>query len=143
MKILYVLCVAFAVMGVFCSCTNSENDKSDYVYYFGIDRGQDGGVMLYALIKNDVKKSEKGEKDSHIEEYKGDDVRNAFEVFFEKHRDAYTGTIKEYAVGESMGENGLEEFKVYLANSSKLPAKRKTHVFGSGAGFVYEKSEEE
>ncbi len=129
---------------IFCSCTNSGNLKSDYAYYFGLDKGKTEEVVMYALMKKEVKESDKDKNkdNSYIEEYTGKNVNEAFDSFFKKHKDAYTGTVKEYAVGESMGDEGLEELRVYLANSPRLPAKRKTNKYESGAGFIYEKLEE-
>lgn len=144
MKFLYSVFALIMLTAFLCSCTNSANDKSDYVYYFGLDKGQENDVVMYALMKNEVKESDKDKNkdNSYIEEYTGKNVSETFESFFEKHKDAYTGTVKEYAVGESMGENGLEDLRVYIANSPRLPAKRKTEIYDSGAGFVYEKLEE-
>lgn len=140
MKFLNGIVVILVATASLCSCTNSGKAESHYVYYFGFDKGQKDDVMMYALMKKEAKESDK--KDSYIEEYAGENVNEVFERFFEKHKDAYTGTVKEYAVGESVGETGLEDLKVYIANSPKLPAKRKTTVYDSGAGFIYEKMEE-
>ena len=140
MKLLNGIVIVFVMTALLCSCSNSENNKSDYVYYFGFDKGQKDDVVMYALMKKEAKESDN--KDLYMEEYIGASVNEVFEQFFEKHKDAYTGTVKEYAVGESVGEKGLEDLKVYIANSPKLHAKRKTTIFDSGAGFIYEKMEE-
>ena len=135
-----MVCSFLVTVMIFCSCTNSGNLKSDYAYYFGFDRGRQDDVVMYVLMKKDV--NDKSGDNTYIEQYEGKNVKDTFESFFENHKDAYTGTVKEYVVGESMGEGGLEELRAYIANSPRLPAKRKTNIYDSGAGFIYEKMEE-
>lgn len=137
------VCFSFLIAICLFSCTNADNGRSDFAYYFAVDKAENNGVVLYAVMKKDVKGSEKDKNPPFVEQFAGESTENAFDSFFYKHKDAYTGTVKEYAVGERAGEKGLEDFKVYLANSPKLPAKRKTVTVGDAALYVDEKIQEE
>ena len=119
-----MLCILFMICLI--SCTNADNDKSDFAYYFVIDKTKDGKILLCSVMKKDVQSSKKDVNKPFVEEFVGSNIDDAFNYFFEKNKTVYTGTVKEYAVGENMGEDGLFDFKVYLTNSPKLPAKRKT-----------------
>lgn len=137
------VCLGFLITICLFSCTNADNGKSDFAYYFAVDKAENEEVVLYAVMKKEVKGSEKDKNPPFAERYTGKSTENAFDSFFDKHKDAYTGTVKEYAVGEKVGKKGLEDFKVYLANSPRLPAKRKTVTVGDAALYIDEKIQEE
>ena len=125
------------------SCTNADNGKSDFAYYFAVDKAENDGFVLYAVMKKEAKGSENNKNLPFVEQYEGESVETAYDSFFDKHEDAYTGTVKEYAVGKGVGERGLEDFKVYLTNSSKLPAKRRTVQVDDAVFYINEKLQEE
>jgi hypothetical protein len=113
------------------------------VYYFAADVGVDGnGTVLHTVMKKNEKKND-GDSKPYIESFDGRDIEEAFRHFFEKYADVYTGTVKEYAVAEALGDEGLEIFKLYLANFPGLPVKKTTEKVNDVTAYIEEKLSEE
>lgn len=139
MKYIISVILCFAVMPVFTSCTDG-NSGEDYVYYFSADLdSESGGVILYAVMKKNVKKKDSEAVMPVCEVFTASDVESAFGAFFDNFGDVYTGTVKEYSVSASLGEKGENDFKIYLANSPRLPVKKKTLTIGNAAAYIEEK----
>lgn len=136
-KIFSLFCLAFAFL--LCSCTDGGGKKSDFAYYFALDKDESENVLLYAVMKD----GEKTEDNIFLEKIEGDDINRVYTDFFDKFKDVYTGTVKEYAVSETLGEKGMTDFKTYLTNSPKLPAKRKTVSIKNAENYIGEKTAEE
>lgn len=135
-KIIYSVLTVFCVF-VLTGCVGIKDNTPLYVYSLGIDNSQ--GIYLYALIaeQEDVSSEQAKQKDktqgeneesanAKILVYGADSVENAFAKLIEDNKNIYTGTIKEYVAGASLDEETLLNFKVYIANSPRLPTKRKT-----------------
>lgn len=142
--ILAVICV---VCSVFLNgCAENRTAEPTYIYAVGADEA-DGRITVCVFEKKKGEDRGSGEKGKPSEAksgdaeivtlfYTGNSVAEAMNAFFEQNSNVYTGTIKEYAVGKDLGEDGIFNFKVYLANSSKLPAKRETAVVANACEYL-------
>ncbi|MBQ8758464.1 MAG: hypothetical protein IJZ20_02105 [Clostridia bacterium] len=121
------------------SCTDGGGDET-FVYYFasGANPQRDGVVLHAVMRKNEKKKSESGDE-PFAESFEGADVKEAFSLFFEKYKNAYTNTVKEYGICDKEGYGVTEDFKVYLTNSPGLPVKKKTLIIRNVDEYVAEK----
>lgn len=153
--------LTFALFG----CTQVSGEEPIYIYGIGLD-AKDENVSLYVLLAKDDGGKEDGSgsgssgkggggQSTSGQEENGDiknrnykimtfDGKNAEEVFgafFGQFKDVYTGTNKMYAVGENMTEKQIWDFKIYLTNSNKLPAKRDTVSIENPYGFLEENAE--
>lgn len=135
---LLLLCLMFVVS--VAGCTNSEKDTTASVLQFVIDEDAGSeGVILYAVMKNGDKSEEKKKEPPYVLYFDGGDVHQAFDKFFDSEKNVYTGTVKEYAINESADSALLDELKLYITNSPKLPAKRKTVTVKDVNTYINEK----
>lgn len=140
-KILLIFLILYVVV-VLNSCSDSDARMPDYAYYFAVDKADDGANVLYTVMTDGSDKSHEKERNFFIKKYNGQNVKAVFSDFFNDSKNVYTGTVKEYAVGKDMGEDGLTDFKLYLTNSPKLPAKRKTVVVENSEAYINDKMAE-
>ena len=135
-KIIYSVLTVFCVF-ILTGCVGIKDNTPLYVYSLGVDNSQ--GIYLYALISEQKASSSEQakQKDNNQDEkqeavnakilvYGADNVEKALANLFQENDNIYTGTIKEYVAGESLDQETLLNFKVYIANSPRLPTKRKT-----------------
>lgn len=121
---------------IFVCCTKASGNEAVYVYGMGIEDNKTT-VKLYVLAgkensessQDDSGKSSDKEKNSDKEKmteeiltFEGQSIENVFDEFFASQKDIYTGTNKIYAL-QTDSEDFVFDFKVYLTNSNKLPAK--------------------
>ena len=155
------VCIALGVVILSLTlygCTQVSGEEPVYVYGMGME--MDGETTnLYVLTgKNDDKKQEtdgntaknsnKGSESSENSKQadiiccQGDSVDGVLEEFFEQHKDLYTGTVGTYVLSGNMTDIGITDFKVYLTNSNKLPAKRATVIHPDPYRYLSENSEQ-
>lgn len=139
MKYLCAVLMSLAVLMLCVSCTNGDNSEK-YVYYFAVDGNEENeGVILHAIMKRDDGKKDSEKNALFAEIFDGADVKEVFDIFFERYKDVYTGTVKEYAVSIDLGRKVFEDFKVYLANSPRLPVKKSTVKVENAEEYISEK----
>lgn len=147
---------------ILSGCSDNSSKKTTFVYAMGLDKSRTG-VTLCVLAGNGSgtesaeSSGSSGKDDENNDEKDGDTEKNknifmlfyggknvgeVFGKFFAENESAYTASIKEYAVSEELGDDGMFEFKVYLTDSPRLPAKRKTSAVSSAAEYISEKTAE-
>lgn len=149
------LCAVF-LCPVLYGCTQVSGEEPTYVYGMGME--VDGEkTNLYVLMgksenkdeNSDEKTSKSGDKGSegaengknaNIISCRGESVDIVFDKFFEQYKDLYTGTVGVYVLSENMTDSGIVDFKVYLTNSNKLPAKRDTVINSDPYTYLSENS---
>ncbi len=155
------VCIALGVVLLslmLYGCTQVSGEEPMYVYGMGME--MDGeSTNLYVLMgknedkeqKSDGKTGQTGDKGSGSSEsskqadiicYQGDSVDGVLDNFFEQHKDLYTGTVGIYVLNKNMADSGITDFKVYLTNSNKLPAKRDTVIHSDPYGYLSDNSEQ-
>lgn len=140
MKYISALLLCFVSVILTAGCTNSEKNKTDSVLQFVIDKDADSdGVTLYAVMESGDRSEEKKEAPPYTISFDGSDVNEAFDNFFYSVKNVYTGTVKEYAASENGGDELLDELKLYITNSPRLPAKRKTVTVEDVNAYINEK----
>ena len=142
-KVKKTMCFAVILLvlaGTLCGCSDIVNKQPLYVYGFGLDT-REAGVMLYVLCgegggnsggssgssgnEGGSSGSEQAKESSlNVLSFAGKDTESAFENFFSENGDVYTGTVEAYLLGAGVDKKTLDDFKVYLVNSNKLPLKR-------------------
>ena len=132
--------ISLVLAGTLCGCSDIVNKQPLYVYGFGLDT-REAGVMLYVLCgegggnsggssgssgnEGGSSGSEQAKESSlNVLSFAGKDTESAFENFFSENGDVYTGTVEAYLLGAGVDKKTLDDFKVYLVNSNKLPLKR-------------------
>lgn len=144
---------------ILSGCSDNSSKETTFVYAMGLDKSRTG-VTLCVLAGNgsgSESAESSGKDDENNEEkdggaeknknifmlfYGGKNVGEVFGKFFEENKSVYTASIKEYAVSEELGDEGMFDFKVYLTDSPRLPAKRKTSAVSSAAEYISEKAAE-
>lgn len=139
-KTMYLAVISLVLAGTLCGCSDIVNKQPLYVYGFGLDT-REAGVMLYVLCgegggnsggssgssgnEGGSSGSEQAKESSlNVLSFAGKDTESAFENFFSENGDVYTGTVEAYLLGAGVDKKTLDDFKVYLVNSNKLPLKR-------------------
>lgn len=139
-KTMYFAVILLVLAGTLCGCSDIVNKQPLYVYGFGLDT-REAGVMLYVLCgegggnsggssgssgnEGGSSGSEQAKESSlNVLSFAGKDTESAFENFFSENGDVYTGTVEAYLLGAGVDKKTLDDFKVYLVNSNKLPLKR-------------------
>ena len=139
-KTMYFAVILLVLAGTLCGCSDIVNKQPLYVYGFGLDT-REAGVMLYVLCgegggnsggssgssgnEGGSSGSEQAKESSlNVLSFAGKDTESAFENFFSENGDVYTGTVEAYLLGAGADKKTLDDFKVYLVNSNKLPLKR-------------------
>lgn len=142
-KTMYFAVILLVLAGTLCGCSDIVNKQPLYVYGFGLDT-REAGVMLYVLCgegggnsggssgssgnEGGFSGSEQAKESSlNVLSFAGKDTESAFENFFSENGDVYTGTVEAYLLGAGVDKKTLDDFKVYLVNSNKLPLKRNAY----------------
>lgn len=142
-KTMYLAVISLVLAGTLCGCSDIVNKQPLYVYGFGLDT-REAGVMLYVLCgegggnsggssgssgnEGGSSGSEQAKESSlNVLSFAGKDTESAFENFFSENGDVYTGTVEAYLLGAGVDKKTLDDFKVYLVNSNKLPLKRNAY----------------
>ena len=142
-KTTYFAVILLVLAGTLCGCSDIVNKQPLYVYGFGLDT-REAGVMLYVLCgegggnsggssgssgnEGGFSGSEQAKESSlNVLSFAGKDTESAFENFFSENGDVYTGTVEAYLLGAGADKKTLDDFKVYLVNSNKLPLKRNAY----------------
>lgn len=142
-KTMYFAVILLVLAGTLCGCSDIVNKQPLYVYGFGLDT-REAGVMLYVLCgegggnsggssgssgnEGGSSGSEQAKESSlNVLSFAGKDTESAFENFFSENGDVYTGTVEAYLLGAGADKKTLDDFKVYLVNSNKLPLKRNAY----------------
>ena len=139
-KTMYLAVISLVLAGTLCGCSDIVNKQPLYVYGFGLDT-REAGVMLYVLCgegggnsggssgnEGGSSGSEQAKESSlNVLSFAGKDTESAFENFFSENGDVYTGTVEAYLLGAGADKKTLDDFKVYLVNSNKLPLKRNAY----------------
>lgn len=142
-KTMYFAVILLVLAGTLCGCSDIVNKQPLYVYGFGLDT-REAGVMLYVLCgegggnsggssgssgnEGGSSGSEQAKESSlNVLSFAGKDTESAFENFFSENGDVYTGTVEAYLLGAGVDKKTLDDFKVYLVNSNKLPLKRNAY----------------
>lgn len=143
---MYLAVISLVLAGTLCGCSDIVNKQPLYVYGFGLDT-REAGVMLYVLCgegggnsggssgssgssgnEGGSSGSEQAKESSlNVLSFAGKDTESAFENFFSENGDVYTGTVEAYLLGAGADKKTLDDFKVYLVNSNKLPLKRNAY----------------
>ena len=140
---MYLAVILLVLAGTLCGCSDIVNKQPLYVYGFGLDT-REAGVMLYVLCgegggnsggssgssgnEGGSSGSEQAKESSlNVLSFAGKDTESAFENFFSENGDVYTGTVEAYLLGAGVDKKTLDDFKVYLVNSNKLPLKRNAY----------------
>ena len=140
---MYFAVILLVLAGTLCGCSDIVNKQPLYVYGFGLDT-REAGVMLYVLCgegggnsgggsgssgnEGGSSGSEQAKESSlNVLSFAGKDTESAFENFFSENGDVYTGTVEAYLLGAGVDKKTLDDFKVYLVNSNKLPLKRNAY----------------
>ena len=139
-KTMNLAVISLVLAGTLCGCSDIVNKQPLYVYGFGLDT-REAGVMLYVLCgegggnsggssgnEGGSSGSEQAKESSlNVLSFAGKDTESAFENFFSENGDVYTGTVEAYLLGAGVDKKTLDDFKVYLVNSNKLPLKRNAY----------------
>lgn len=142
-KTMNLAVILLVLAGTLCGCSDIVNKQPLYVYGFGLDT-REAGVMLYVLCgegggnsggssgssgnEGGSSGSEQAKESSlNVLSFAGKDTESAFENFFSENGDVYTGTVEAYLLGAGVNKKTLDDFKVYLVNSNKLPLKRNAY----------------
>lgn len=143
---------------MFNGCTQVSGEEPVYVYGMGMEVDGENTNLYVLMGKNEDKErqsdgktakngdkgseSSESEKKAEIMRYQGGSVDGVLDNFFKQHKDLYTGTVGVYVLSKNMTDGGITDFKVYLTNSNKLPAKRDTVIHSDPYGYLSENSEQ-
>ena len=149
--------ISLVLAGTLCGCSDIVNKQPLYVYGFGLDTREAGVMLYVLCGEGGGNSGGKGsgksggnggsggssgssgneggssgsdqakESSLNVLSFAGKDTESAFENFFSENGDVYTGTVEAYLLGAGVDKKTLDDFKVYLVNSNKLPLKRNAY----------------
>lgn len=148
--ILFILFSAF----LFSGCSGVSNTEPLFVYGIGVDAGDMGLAVHFLTGKGDSEKKgssdgsnsksssgsegseESTQKPFEIYTFAGANLERIFDTFFENFKDVYTASTKIYALSDSLTEEQIYSFEIFLANSNKLPVKKEIVIMAQPYNYL-------